>query len=342
MTLLISVPSFYFGLYFPAPFRVADYDQRIEIWSNSIAGNHNGSKLEDMEINYNTRFITSSLALDKALTGSYRDEEQTIDSFTYAHSIKTGIEKQTYQDIPYLIPYTVENGQGAVIIVCGGGFAKKNIATSTSEGKDVAITLNKHGINAFVLYYRSNPYQMPIPQLDLQRAIRYLKASASTLGINSSQIGLIGFSAGGYQIGSFINQIQNNNLFPSSYTPDDVDNIDASVSFAAMIYPFLTYKYNMPMLFSSFDSSLIKNDRSRASILAKTHLPSHFSSTDVDQFICYGTADNIVNYHGTEEYIETAINHGANIVVSKNNYNHGFSQKYYMPQLLDFIDDCWQ
>jgi len=36
---------------------------------------------------------------------------------------------------------------------------------------------------------------------------------------------LIGFSAGGYQTGSFINLIQGGNLFPASYQPDAIDAV---------------------------------------------------------------------------------------------------------------------
>src|SRR3712207_7956862 len=55
------------------------------------------------------------------------------------------------------------------------GFVFKTIDGSGQEGRDVARKLQERGINAFVLHYRSNPYKYPIPQLDLQRAIRYIR-----------------------------------------------------------------------------------------------------------------------------------------------------------------------
>ncbi|UZM98090.1 alpha/beta hydrolase [Lysinibacillus sp. MHQ-1] len=119
-----------------------------------------------------------------------------------------GYEKTTYEDEPYLIPYAVANSDSAVIVIPGGGYSFKEMDGGTTEGKEVAEALNKAGINAFVLHYRSNPYEWPIPQLDVQRAVRYLRYHANDYGIHPKQIGLIGFSAGGFQTGSFINLIQ--------------------------------------------------------------------------------------------------------------------------------------
>ena len=323
---------------------VADYDKKVNIWSVRIPGNHSDSKLDSMNINKNSRLLGSTIRFVTAIVGSeYRDAEQDIDTFTYLHGILGGYEKETFEDIPYLIPYTVESSDSAVIIVPGGGYGYKSMDGGTGESRDVALALNKAGINAFVLWYRSNPYERPIPQLDLQRAIRYLRYHAAEYGIDSDKIGLIGFSAGGYQIGSFINQIQGNDYFPDSYIPDEIDTVDDSVTAVGMIYPALTYKYNVPMLFSSFDANDVRNEEKRSELLELTDLSLHINSRHVKQFICYGTADTMVEKAGIEAYIDAAQKAGVKVVDTKaEGENHGFAQKYYMENFIKFLRECWE
>lgn len=320
--------------------QVADYEKRIPIW-NVVAGNSNRSKLEDMAIDYeNNNILLSMLAFADAIVGTnYKDAEQTIDTFTYLYEIKSGYEKETYEDEPYLIPYLVENSESAIIVIPGGGYGYKSIDGSTGEGKDIALALNKAGINAFVLHYRSNPYTYPIPQLDVQRAVRYLRANAKTFGFNENQIGLLGYSAGGYQIGSYINLIMGRNLFPSEYQPDEIDYVDDTVISVGMIYPALTYQYNVPMLFSSFDADKVRDLNEREKLLKQTHLPLHFSSEAIPQFIAYGTKDTMVNQEGIKEYIAVAKEAGGNVMeVIAEEQNHGFDQRYYMNTFIDWFN----
>lgn len=183
---------------------VADHDTRVEIW-NTVAGNRPDSKLNEMNIDYKTDdLILSTIAFAQAIVGdSYADVEQTLDTFTYLYEIKGGYEKETYEDAPYLIPYIVPGSDRAVIVIPGGGYGYKSMDGGTAEGKDVAMTLNGAGISAFVLHYRSNPYEYPIPQLDVQRAVRYLKYHAREYGLNPDKIGLIGYSAGAIKSAAF-------------------------------------------------------------------------------------------------------------------------------------------
>lgn len=182
--------------------KVSDYDKKIEIWGeNGIYGNSKDSKLEDMNINFDSNWTLASGDFYTSIIGDkYIDVEEKVDTYTYFHAIKPGFEKETYEDIPYLIPYLAEEGDSAVIVIPGGGFAYKSISDSDKEGKDIAKKLQENGINAFVLNYRSNPYEYPIPELDVQRAVRYIKYHSKEYGINQDKIGLIGFSAGGFEV----------------------------------------------------------------------------------------------------------------------------------------------
>ena len=99
----------------------------------------------------------------------------------------------------YLPPKEKATG-AAMIIAPGGGHRFLSI---DSEGTNVAEWLNGIGVAAFVLKYRlareeGSPYKVAEhPFADAQRAIRIVRARAAEWNVNSSKIGIAGFSAGG-------------------------------------------------------------------------------------------------------------------------------------------------
>ncbi|MBP3255587.1 MAG: alpha/beta hydrolase [Clostridia bacterium] len=320
--------------------KVVDYDRKANIWGNTVAGNSSKSKLDEMNIDYNqTNLLLSAYDFSRGMVNKeYEDAEQVMDTYTYLYEIKNGYEKETYEDEPYIIPYLVDNSDLAVIVICGGGFGYKSMDGATNEGKEIADTLNRNGFNAFVLHYRSNPYEYPIPYLDLQRAIRYIRFHSEDYHINKDKISLIGFSAGGNEIGTFINKIQGKDFFPENYIKDEIDLIDDKVNSAAMIYPLLSFRSNIPMLFCLFNDDDIRDEKKRNEILEMTDLYRNISSQDVKQFIAYGTNDNIVGMDEAKKYIEYVKNEGTDVtVVEAQNQDHCFSQEHYMNEYIEWL-----
>ena len=110
---------------------------------------------------------------------------------------------------PTLIPFLPAPGKGtgtAVIIAPGGGFVALAIER---EGYTVARWLQQRGIAAFVLKYRTiEKRQDGIPAMDPDTAARYgiadaiqalrvVRRHAARWGVDTSRIGMLGFSAGG-------------------------------------------------------------------------------------------------------------------------------------------------
>lgn len=110
----------------------------------------------------------------------------------------------------YAYPASPERNTGIGMIVCpGGSYSWLDMAT---EGIGVAEWLQQQGINAFVLRYRvanvsaymfgyrvlgiGNKY--PNMLYDVQDALRYVYEHAGEYAIDTSRIGVIGFSAGGH------------------------------------------------------------------------------------------------------------------------------------------------
>lgn len=136
---------------------------------------------------------------------------------------------------PYIssTPYNISNI--AVVVCPGGSYFWHDMKT---EGHDVGRWLQKNGISAFVLNYRTanvpafiTHYRLvfrgnryPDPQNDLRQAIRYIKNKADEFHVDTTKIGAMGFSAGGHLVMSATE------LFAKEDRP----------AFVASIYPVVT------------------------------------------------------------------------------------------------------
>ena len=133
---------------------------------------------------------------------------------------------------PTITSYLVSNSTTAVVIAPGGGYVELAI---DKGGTDVAkLWLNQIGISAFVLKYRVplRPWLKVFGQaqlMDAQRAMRLLRHQ-----YNFTQIGFMGFSAGGHLTGHL-----NVAFNTTSYPPIDlIDQESCRPDFSMMIYPW--------------------------------------------------------------------------------------------------------
>ncbi|MXN89740.1 prolyl oligopeptidase family serine peptidase [Flavobacterium sp. Sd200] len=135
----------------------------------------------------------------------------------------------------------VANPQRSAVIICpGGGYGMLAVG---HEGEDVAKALNNFGITAFVLKYRlpqdSIMKDKSIgPLQDAQRAIQMVREGAATWNLDSSKIGIMGFSAGGHlasTASTHFNQEVIDNPKHTSLRPD----------FSILIYPVISFSDNL-------------------------------------------------------------------------------------------------
>lgn len=139
-------------------------------------------------------------------------------------------------DVPTLtlFPAPADKATGAAIIVFpGGGYQH----LADHEGKPVAQWLNSLGITSAVLKYRLGPkYHHPVEMEDAQRAIRMMRANASTWGVDAKRVGVLGFSAGGHLASTVATHFDDGD--PNA--ADAIDKMGSRPDLAILIYPVIS------------------------------------------------------------------------------------------------------
>lgn len=265
-------------------------------------------------------------------------DTRRLDGLTWHDEILNGDAKETLDDEPYLIPHLVPGSKWAVIIAPGGGFCYKSMK---AEGEEIAAFLNRAGISAFVLWYRLNPYKAPVPYLDLQRAVRYIRYHSDEYHIAPDRIGVMGFSAGGYVCGAYGIRLQNSQVIYNGYVEDEVDKVDDRPAFIALLYPVIQF-YKSPNMLSLLVGRDNYDPEKRLGLMAEYDLVQHIHENDPPQFLCYGTKDSL---HGMDAYGRRLMQLGVpNKVLVLDGAGHGYgactrpSTKRYAYWKQEFID----
>lgn len=144
-------------------------------------------------------------------------------------------------ELPEMWFFPAENSNeksAAVLIIPGGGYGGLSYER---EGNQVASWLNSLGISAFVLIHRlpSPAYgdcQNSVPLTDAKRAIELIRENADIWKIDSSQIGVMGFSAGGH-LAATLSTKYSDKYDDSVNTTKDYN---ARPDFTILIYPVIT------------------------------------------------------------------------------------------------------
>ncbi len=143
------------------------------------------------------------------------------------------------KDVPTLTVCLPPTGKaaGCGIVICpGGGYAH---LAMDHEGHQVAEWLNGLGVAGFVLSYRhqGRGYQHPAPLLDVQRAIRTVRARSRAWRVDPKRIGVLGFSAGGHLASSAGTHFDAGKTNPT----DPIDRASCRPDFMVLVYPVITF-----------------------------------------------------------------------------------------------------
>ncbi len=146
--------------------------------------------------------------------------------------LEDGRYKKVYQpDLTIYLPEKPNETRAAVLIFPGGGYG--HIAYE-KEGIRTAEIFCKNGVAAFVLKYRLSVEEA---LADAQRTLSLIRYYSEKYNINSNNIGVIGFSAGGHLAANLISHPERNKLL------DEIDSIYCKPDFAILIYGWLQDQY---------------------------------------------------------------------------------------------------
>lgn len=129
-----------------------------------------------------------------------------------------------------------EKANGAAVIICPGGGHRELVFNA--EGVDAAEYFNSIGVAAFVLKYRlfreeNSPYKQEHALQDGRRAMRLVRQQAGTWNLDTSRIGLMGFSAGGELAG----WVAFNSPKEEQPKSDIIDAVKCKADFLILVYP---------------------------------------------------------------------------------------------------------
>ena len=210
-----------------------------------------------------------------------------------------GAKGSTDKDQPWLDLHLVplERANGAAFVVCpGGGYGG---LAADHEGAQVARWFNGLGVSAFVLHYRlgTSGYHFPTQLMDVQRAIRHVRAHAKDYHIDPRRVGIIGFSAGGHLTSMAATMFDEK---PEGMTHDEVDQVSARPDVAAPTYPVISmieefgHKGSRKNLLGPADSDELARHVSTERRVTENTPPVFIFQTDEDTVV---PAENAVHFY---------------------------------------------
>lgn len=126
--------------------------------------------------------------------------------------------------------FSPEKPNGVAIICCpGGGY---ETVCDEHEGKGWAAEMNELGITWIVLNYRLPDGNPSIPFEDVQKTMQEIKKIGPSIGVDTSQIGIAGFSAGGHLAATY-----------SCYSPKEL-----KPAFQILFYPVISMRKGLTHL----------------------------------------------------------------------------------------------
>ena len=127
-----------------------------------------------------------------------------------------------------------DKATGSAVVICPGGGHR--LLVFNAEGIEPARFLSYLGVTVFVLKYRlgrdtNSPYKVEIhAREDGCRAMRLVRSRAAEFGLDTTKIGMMGFSAGG--------EVVDMTAFaPNTANNDAIDKQSAKPNFLIQIYP---------------------------------------------------------------------------------------------------------
>lgn len=119
---------------------------------------------------------------------------------------KQPVFNNTKEDVCLFTPVMNDNKERPAVIICPGG-AYMTLAM-VNEGFAMAKEFVARGYRPYILRYRRLPNQFPCQQEDLTLALLHVFANEKKDGVNTKDIMIAGFSAGGHLCASVVTRLE--------------------------------------------------------------------------------------------------------------------------------------
>lgn len=179
----------------------------------------------------------------------------------------------------------------AVILCPGGGY---EMVSFYNEGLQPAQRMERDGgYKAFVLCYRIRPNYYPLPQMDLARAVMYVRAHAAEYQVDPERIVIMGASAGGHLCASEAllheelkeNVLENLAKFQKADMVEQYRKISARPDAVGLLYPVISFTSEY------HEGSYIYNTNEKPGLREKLSVEFHITS-DYPMTYAYANADD--------------------------------------------------
>ncbi len=206
---------------------------------------------------------------------------------------------------------------GRAVVCCPGG-AYSHLAVQ-HEGTDWATFFNQQGIALIVLKYRMPHGVWTIPAEDAEEAVRLVRRNAADWHINASDIGIMGFSAGGHLASTIATH--------STGT--------AAVSFQILFYPVISMEQGVTHQ-GSRDNLLGKSPKRK--LINEYCNEQHVTASTPRAFMALADDDRSVPALNSVEYYEALCRN--RVPASMHIYpsgGHGFGLRQSFPYHLEML-----
>lgn len=227
-------------------------------------------------------------------------------------TVQTNVQYGTASNIPLLMDIyepAAHTAAPCIVLIHGGGWVEGDKAQYISMGKGLAAD----GFVAASIDYRMLPkFPYPAALDDSQLAVRFLRANASKYGINPSEMGALGDSAGGYLVALL-------GLRDTRDTTAPLQNYSSKVQAVVDFYgpsDFTVPAKDISPLGVMLVNNFLNSTQAKDPALFKSSSPITYVSKGAPPFlILQGTADTLVPFSQSSELYNALKAVGADVTL---------------------------